>query len=191
MISSPTEKGVVVIGGIKITEDMKYEDSNAVIELSGDSIDSLKWTILKQKLQYPRFCHVAFPIPNELAVDLYSKQKFWQTSTTGTVVPYKHAHTHLDFEYFQNINEDKTLFFSSSQYQRFFFFLSVSKVFLLPLSNKGFLNFAKKLQFGDFWRNLVVWWRKRTIWWLSGSILVHQYWGKASVLREKNLWRSP
>ena len=75
MISSPTEKGVVVIGGIKITEDMKYEDSNAVIELSGDSIDSLKWTILKQKLQYPRFCHVAFPIPNDLMVDLYSKQK--------------------------------------------------------------------------------------------------------------------
>ena len=85
---------------------------------------------------------------------------FFKTSTTGTVVPYKHAHTHLDFEYFQNINEDKTLFFSSSQYQRFFFFLSVSKVFLLPLSNKGFLNFVKKLQFGNFWRNLVVFGKK-------------------------------
>ena len=80
------------------------------------------------------------------------------------MVPYKHAHTHLDFEYFQNINEDKTLFFSSSQHQRFFFFLSVSKVFLLPLSNKGFLNFVKKLQFGDFWRNLVVFGEKAPIW---------------------------
>ena len=111
----------------------------------------------------------------------------WQgtikTSTTGTVVPYKHVHTHSDLEYFQDLR----LYFLWVC----FFFLSVSKVFLLPLSNKGFLNFAKKLQFGDFWRNLVVWWRKRTIWWLSGSILVHQYWGKASVLREKNLWRSP
>ena len=26
------------------------------------------------------------------------KMKYYWTSTTGTVVPYKHAHTHLDFE---------------------------------------------------------------------------------------------
>ena len=63
MISSPNEKGVVVIGG-------QSQKSNVLIELSGDCIDDLKWTILEQKLQYPRFYHVAFPIGNQIVRDL-------------------------------------------------------------------------------------------------------------------------
>ena len=44
--------------------------SNELIELSGDSIDSLKWTVLDQKLVYPRKDHVSFLIPNEVASKL-------------------------------------------------------------------------------------------------------------------------
>ena len=65
MISSPNEKGVVVIGGKKCNET-----SNTLIELSGDCKDDLKWTILDQKLQYPRIHHLAFPISNQIVRDL-------------------------------------------------------------------------------------------------------------------------
>ena len=65
MISSPNEKGVVVIGGKK-----SNETSNALIELSGDCKDDLKWTILDQKLQSPRLHHLAFPIGNKILRDL-------------------------------------------------------------------------------------------------------------------------
>ena len=65
MISSPNEKGVVVIGGKKCNET-----SNALIELSGDCKDDLKWTILDQKLQSPRVHHLAFPIGNKILRDL-------------------------------------------------------------------------------------------------------------------------
>ena len=60
MVSSPTDMGVVVIGG----EDEKYNKSSALFELSGDSVESLKWKKLDQKLQYPRFNHVSFLIPD-------------------------------------------------------------------------------------------------------------------------------
>ena len=60
MVSSPTDMGVVVIGG----EDIKYNKSSALFELSGDSVESLKWKKLDQKLQYPRSNHVSFLIPD-------------------------------------------------------------------------------------------------------------------------------
>ena len=48
------------IGG----EDEKYNKSSALFELSGDSVESLKWKKLDQKLQYPRVNHVSFLIPD-------------------------------------------------------------------------------------------------------------------------------
>ena len=66
MISSPTEKGVVMIGGCK----QPLEDSSDLLELSGDSLETLKWKILEQRLQHPRALHVSFSISNDLAATL-------------------------------------------------------------------------------------------------------------------------
>ena len=67
MISSPTEKGVVMIGGFNRTLK-KY--SSDLLELSGDSEETLEWKILEQKLQHPRFGHISFSISNEIAATL-------------------------------------------------------------------------------------------------------------------------
>ena len=69
MISSPTEKGVVMIGGKK----QNYEYSSDLLELSGDSQETLEWKILEQKLQHPRFNHVSFSISNDIAATLTTK----------------------------------------------------------------------------------------------------------------------
>ena len=80
MVSSPTDKGVVVIGG-QMEGDYSWEQipSNALIELSGDTIDTLKWTILKQKLNYQRFLHLSFPISPQTSTEL--SQKYWEDGT--------------------------------------------------------------------------------------------------------------
>ena len=69
MISSPTEKGVVMIGGQK----QNFEYSSDLLELSGDSQTTLKWKILEQKLQHPRSFHVSFSISNDIAATLTTK----------------------------------------------------------------------------------------------------------------------
>ena len=68
MISSPTEQGVVMIGGLRGYPNS--EISSDLLELSGDSIETLEWKFLEQKLQYPRSDHVSFPISNEIAATL-------------------------------------------------------------------------------------------------------------------------
>ena len=74
MVSSPTDMGVVVIGG----EQTKFNEtghlSGDFIELSGDSIKSLKWTKLQQSLLAPKSHHVSFIIPTEVANELTKKQ---------------------------------------------------------------------------------------------------------------------
>ena len=67
MISSPTEKGVVMIGGFNRTLKKYFSD---LLELSGDSEETLEWKILEQKLQHPRFGHISFSISNEIAATL-------------------------------------------------------------------------------------------------------------------------
>ena len=69
MISSPTEKGVVMIGGQK----QNLQNSSDLLELSGDSQETLEWKILEQKLQHPRSAHVSFSISNEIAATLTTK----------------------------------------------------------------------------------------------------------------------
>ena len=76
MITSPTEKGVLIIGGSKsevnpsgsISEFSK--NTPDIFELSGDCFNTLKWSKLDHKLQYPRFRHLSFLISNELFVGL-------------------------------------------------------------------------------------------------------------------------
>ena len=61
MISSPTENGIVMIIG------------SDLYELSGDSVEMLKWKILEQKLQNSRYGHLSFSISNDIAATLSSK----------------------------------------------------------------------------------------------------------------------
>ena len=70
MISSPTEKGVVIIGGKKQNIG---DYSSVLLELSGDSEETLEWKILEQKLQNPRAFHVSFSISNDIAATLTTK----------------------------------------------------------------------------------------------------------------------
>ena len=70
MVPSPTNKGVVVIGGLLPIADRTIKMSDGLYELSGDSIQTLRWTILEQRLRNGRSGHVSFPIPNQIANDL-------------------------------------------------------------------------------------------------------------------------
>ena len=82
MVPSPTGKGVVVIGGMTNTlgyEGRMHEDdppynslstTDALLELSGDSIDNLRWTTLDQEVRYERAYSVAFPIPDGVVDEL-------------------------------------------------------------------------------------------------------------------------
>ena len=67
MITSPTGKGVVLIGGF---DEKAKKYSNALFELTGESIETLKWPFLEQKLQLARYKHFSFYIPNQLCKDL-------------------------------------------------------------------------------------------------------------------------
>ena len=60
MVTSPTRKGVILIGGKDTKGDETF--SRHLIELSGDSMEELKWSILDEKLQHERLNHVAFNI---------------------------------------------------------------------------------------------------------------------------------
>ena len=67
MITSPTEKGVIIIGGwVKNNKKRYFENFNAIMEMSGDTVENLKWTILDKKLQYPRSGHASIPISNKV-----------------------------------------------------------------------------------------------------------------------------
>ena len=70
MISSPTAKGVMLIGGKKHNFE---EYSSDILELSGDSKETLEWKILDQKLQHPRYSHVSFSISKDIAATLTMK----------------------------------------------------------------------------------------------------------------------
>ena len=61
MITSPSGKGVVVIGGYNHSE-FKYSNVLLELRISGNS---MKWVPLQQTLQYARSNHVAFIIPEE------------------------------------------------------------------------------------------------------------------------------
>ena len=60
MVTSPTGKGVIVMGG---TSSREY--SKAMFELT----QSMEWTILEQTLQIEHFRPLAIPIPDELVCE--------------------------------------------------------------------------------------------------------------------------
>ena len=59
MVTSPTNKGVILVGGYKNPQMSPF-----FYELSGDSEENLTWSLLDQKLSTARYDHVSFPIPN-------------------------------------------------------------------------------------------------------------------------------
>ena len=58
MVTSPTGKGVIIIGG----STAPFEFSKAMFELS----QSIEWTRLEQTLKVEHFASLAIPIPDEL-----------------------------------------------------------------------------------------------------------------------------
>ena len=77
MIASPTERSVVLIGGERENEYEEY-DSFELLELSGDSIDTMEWKILKQKLQCSRRFLMSYSISNEIAATFRTKMSGFQ-----------------------------------------------------------------------------------------------------------------
>ena len=75
MTTSPTGKGVIISGGPNSYSFTAQQKTRILIELSGDSLESLKWTILDQKLKYGRSGHVALSIPDAVCTDLIKKYK--------------------------------------------------------------------------------------------------------------------
>ena len=61
MVTSPTGKGVIVIGGESVSE----EYSKAMFELT----QSMEWTRLEQTLQIEHWAPLAIPIPDELVCE--------------------------------------------------------------------------------------------------------------------------
>ena len=60
MVTSPTGKGVIIIGGCSFEGSSK-----AMLELT----HSMEWARLEQTLQIEHFCPLAIPIPDELVYD--------------------------------------------------------------------------------------------------------------------------
>ena len=61
MVTSPTGKGVIAMGGNTATG----EYSKAIFELS----QSMQWTRLEQSLKIEHFAPLAIPIPDELVCE--------------------------------------------------------------------------------------------------------------------------
>ena len=68
MVTSPSGKGVVVIGGVNMDDVCKY--SNALLELKGNP---MHWIPLKQTLQHAREKHLAIPIPDDWTIPNYDE----------------------------------------------------------------------------------------------------------------------
>lgn len=74
MITSPNGHSVVLIGG-NTGIIPNNQESDVLLELSGDSIETLKWNRLDQKLSHPRYQHLAFLISEDLFDEMIIKEK--------------------------------------------------------------------------------------------------------------------
>ena len=65
MVTLPFEKGVILLGGVKhytLDDTDVVSVSHNLLELTGLTLNSLKWSILKQNVSFERQNPVAFPI---------------------------------------------------------------------------------------------------------------------------------
>ena len=72
MTTSPTGKGVILIGGAIGPKLSRLQTTNNVMELSGDSVETLKWVHLENKLEIARENHISFSIPQDVFKSLNS-----------------------------------------------------------------------------------------------------------------------
>ena len=63
MIPTPSKKGVILMGGYN---DSHRRTSNLLLELTGNSLESLSWNIMDVRMKFQRSYHVAFYIPDYL-----------------------------------------------------------------------------------------------------------------------------
>ena len=75
LTTSPTGKSVILIGGAIGPKPSRLETTCNVMELSGDSVETLKWTHLENKLEISRENHVSFSIPHDVFKSLNSGLK--------------------------------------------------------------------------------------------------------------------
>ena len=88
MVTSPTGKGVILTGGSTKIKKMLYCKA-ILLELSGSSFQTLKWTALDQKLKYPRGDHLAFLITEEVLDNLESTYGFSDDSSKQVSKQYR------------------------------------------------------------------------------------------------------
>ena len=88
MVTSPTGKGVILTGGSSKVKNMLYCKA-ILIELSGRSFQTLKWTALDQKLKYPRGDHLALLISEEVLDNLESRYGFSDESSKHVSKQYR------------------------------------------------------------------------------------------------------
>ena len=69
MVTSPTGKGVIVIGG-KTSFDV---DLKCMYELTRDPNNQFSWALLDQKLAYGRSSHISFILPNHVYEEQFKK----------------------------------------------------------------------------------------------------------------------
>ena len=75
MVTSPSNHGVVLIGGFSVygsqshlqrAPQLSTSESNEILELTGKSIASLIWIKLEQNWDYDRCSHVGFIVPDQI-----------------------------------------------------------------------------------------------------------------------------
>ena len=71
MVTSPTGKGVIVIGG-KTSFDV---DLKCMYELTRDPNNQFSWSLLDQKLAFGRSSHISFTLPNHVYEDQFRKSE--------------------------------------------------------------------------------------------------------------------
>ena len=70
MVTSPTGKGVILIGGLVKYQGYPPIPSKGLIELTQNSNGELIWIPLKQKLKYARHCHLTFEISKDTLANI-------------------------------------------------------------------------------------------------------------------------
>ena len=98
LVTSPTGKGMVLIGSFNITEDEKWRSSHSLWELYGDSVEDLQWKEMSQQLKFSRASHIAFIIPDQVYNNIYNRERQKIREAKETIAENVRKRTKLDKE---------------------------------------------------------------------------------------------
>ena len=79
MITSPTGKGVVIFGGRYCGRNYSSDESDETIELTGDSIETLKWNVIGNDVVD---IYISFLKKFQL-LHFYTQGRRWDFKSTG------------------------------------------------------------------------------------------------------------